>query len=81
MATAMIYVFKEPRQWKKKSALSFSFYYGDQDELQRQIITQINEPDVYHVTAFNVYGNMVAEIYKSETTKGKNYGRKNTKEN
>lgn len=66
MAMVMIYVFEEPREWKKRSAKSFSFMYTDQAELEKHLQVHIQEPGVYHVTAFNTYGNLVAEIYKSK---------------
>jgi hypothetical protein len=71
MAMAMIYVFKEPHSWKQKAAESFTFMYAEIQELERQLIAKISEPEVYHVTAFNTYGNLVGEIFKSKKTNGK----------
>ena len=71
MAQVMIYVFREPRHYKSKAAESFPFMYGSLEELEMQLITKIADPAVYHVTAFNPYGNLVSEIFKSEKTRGK----------
>ena len=71
MPQAMIYVFKEPRNWKNKAAESVSMMYENQEQINRQLRLKIEEKDVYHVTAFNTYGNLIAEIYKSEGSNGK----------
>jgi hypothetical protein len=71
MPHAMIYVFREPRNWKNKPAESFSFMYADREELEVKLMVSIEAGDIYHITAFNAYGQMLAEVYKSQTTKGK----------
>jgi hypothetical protein len=71
MAMAMIYVFKEPHSWKSRAAESFPFNYSEKSELDQVLLLRISEPDVYHVTAFNTYGNLIGEIYKSKKTHGK----------
>ena len=77
MPNVMIYIFKDQRNWKSKPADTLQFNYGDYKELEEQLMKQAAQPNVYHVTAFNSYGQLMGEIYKSKTTKGKYHGQKN----
>ena len=70
MAQAMIYVFTEPREVKAKSESAFPFMYDGLDELIRQVFLHIDQPGVYHVTAFNGYGECLFEVLKSVKTRG-----------
>jgi hypothetical protein len=71
MGMVLIYVFSEPRAWKKKSGKTIVFNFSLRDELETRMNEEINKEGVYHVTAFNTYGDMVAELFKSQYIKGK----------
>jgi hypothetical protein len=68
MPQVMIYVFKEPRRWKNNAGSSFPFMFDKLEELHRQVDLQLNDPAVYHVTAFSTYGEMIYELYRSQKT-------------
>lgn len=71
MPMVMIYVFTEPRHYKGKAGESIIFNYGEPQELEIRLLQEIARETVYHVTAYNTYGALVSEIFKSEKTRGK----------
>lgn len=70
MPQAMIYVFKEPRYHKTKAASAFPYMYDNLPQLEKQLFVHLeSDPAVYHVTAFNSYGQMISELYRSHHVK------------
>jgi hypothetical protein len=71
MAQVMIYVFEEPRYHKTKAASAFPFNYDNAAELERQLFIHLEREKVYHVTAFNTYGQLIMELFRSDRQKWK----------
>ena len=66
----MIYVFKEPRHYKMKAASSFPYMFDNLQELEKQLFIHLESDEkVYHVTAFNGYGQLISELYRSHFIK------------
>lgn len=71
MPMVKIYVFTEPRSWKNNPAETIPFMYDTAPDLRTKMLSILERDGVYHITAFNTYSQLIMEVFKSKSTRGK----------